>query len=239
MEQIRNELAMIRWRSNNTFSAPVVLRVAAGGYLTGGGPYHSQSGESIFCHCPGLRVVMPSNARDAAGLLRTAIRCNDPVLFLEHKHLYRRGHAKAPYPGPDHVVPLGVASRVRPGHDVTIVTFGALVEKSLRAAEELEEDGVDAEVLDLRSLQPYDWDAVARSVRKTNRVVVAYEDHISHGFGAEIAARIADELFQDLDAPVVRVAARDVPVAYSPILEQQVLPQQSHLADAIRRVCSY
>jgi len=239
MQQIRNELGMVRWRSNNVFTAPVVLRVPTGGYLTGGGPYHSQSAEAIFCHCPGLRIVLPSNARDAAGLLRTALRCGDPVLFLEHKHLYRRAHARAPDPGPDYVIPLGVAALVRKGTDATVITYGALVDPCLRAAEALEEEGLDVEVIDLRSLQPYDWDAVSTSIRKTNRAVVIHEDTRSFGFGAELAARIAEELFSDLDAPVMRLGALDAPVAYSPPLEHAVLPQLKDVVEAIRGVLEY
>lgn len=239
MQQIRNELSVLRWRSNNSFSAPMVLRIPVGGYLTGGGPYHSQSGESIFCHCPGLRVIMPSNARDAAGLLRTAIRCGDPVLFLEHKHLYRQSYARSPDPGPDYVIPLGCARTAREGRDVTVITYGALVEKSLRAAEELSREGLETEVIDLRSLAPYDWSAISASLKKTNRGVVAYEDYRSHGFGAEIAARIAEELFGELDAPVVRVAGLDAPVGYSPKLEEAVLPQIKDIAAAIRRVRAF
>ena len=239
MQQLRNELSVLRWRSNNTFSAPLVLRVPTGGYLTGGGIYHSQSGESIFCHCPGLRVVLPSCARDAAGLLRTALQCGDPVLFLEHKHLYRQSYARSPDPGPDYAIPLGKAATVRFGSHLSIVTFGALVEKSLRAADELAAEGVECEVIDLRSLQPYDWDAIAASIRKTNRVVVAYEDTRSHGFGAEIAARVAEELFTELDAPVTRVAALDAPVGYSPVLEEATLPQVRDIVEAARAVARF
>jgi 2-oxoisovalerate dehydrogenase E1 component len=239
MHQLRNELSVLRWRSNNGFAAPVVLRVPIGGYLTGGGPYHSQSAVSIFAQCPGLRIVMPSNARDAAGLLRTAVRCGDPILFFEHKHLYRQPYAKSPDPGPDCAIPLGRARTVRPGKDVTVVTYGALVEKSLRAADEASSAGVEAEVIDLRSLQPYDWEAIQESVRRTNRVVIAYEDSRSHGFGAEIAARIADELFADLDAPVIRVASVDCPVAYSPALERATLPQVADISAALRRAAAY
>jgi len=239
MQQIRNELSMVRWRSNNSVAVSVVIRATTGGYLTGAGPYHSQNAEAIFCHCPGLRVLMPSNARDAAGLLRTAIRCGDPVLFLEHKHLYRRIYAKAPDPGPQYMIPLGRANTVRMGKDVTVITYGALVEQSLRAAETVEPEGIDVEVIDLRSLQPYDWEAISSSVEKTSRVVVAYEDNRSHGFGAEIAARIAEDLFSHLDAPVVRVAALDVPVGYSPVLEHVALPQIEDVVAAIRKVSSF
>ena len=240
MHQIRNELAVLRWRSYNNFSAPVVLRVPIGGYLRGGGMYHSQSGESIFCSCPGLQVVLPSNARDAAGLLRTALKGSDPILFLEHKHLYRQPYAKTPYPGADYVIPLGKARTARAGSDVTIITYGALVEKSLRAAARVEEaEGFDPEVIDLRSLQPYDWDAIAESVSRTSRVIVAAEEPKSHGFAAEIAARIADELFEHLDAPVRRIGAREIPVPYSPVLEEATLPQEDDLVDAILALCRF
>jgi 2-oxoisovalerate dehydrogenase E1 component len=240
MMQLRDEMSMLRYRSNNTFACPMVVRTAIGGYLRGGAPYHSQSGESIFAHCPGIRVVFPSNAQDAAGLLRTAIRCDDPVLYLEHKHLYRQPYNRSPYPGPDFMIPFGRASVVRPGDGVTIVTYGALVERSMRAAKRLaDEDGIEAEVIDLRTLQPYDWEAIAASVRKTNRVVVAYEDNRSWGWGAEIAARIADELFSDLDAPVKRIGALDTFVAYNPDLEDVILPQVDDLIDAAREAARF
>src|SRR5579883_3383294 len=240
MLQLRDELPVIRWRSNNAFSAPLVIRVAIGGYLTGGALYHSQCGESIFTHIPGLRVVFPSNALDAAGLLRTAIRCDDPVLFLEHKRLYRETYGRAPYPGPDYMVPFGKARIVQEGSDLTLVTYGAVVPRSLQAAQRLErETGLKVELIDLRTLNPYDWDAIATSIRKTNRVIVAHEDMMSWGYGAEIAARIADELFDALDAPVKRVAAKDVFVAYAPVLEDAILPQPEDLYRAMKQLAEY
>lgn len=240
MHQMRNELSVLRWRSNDGFSCPLVIRVPIGGYLTGGSIYHSQSGESIFTHTPGVRVVMPSNALDALGLLRTAIRCDDPVLFLEHKRLYRETFGRAVYPGPEYAIPFGKASIVRPGRNLTVVTYGAVVPRALQAAQKIYRDkGIDVELIDLRSLTPYDWETIAESVRKTNRVIVAYEDMMSWGYGAEIAARIADELFHDLDAPVRRVAAMDTFVAYQPLLEDVILPQAHHLYDAIAKLAAF
>ncbi len=240
MMQLRNELPLIRWRSNNGFACPAVVRVAIGGYLTGGAIYHSQCGESIFTHTPGMHVVFPSNALDAAGLLRTAIRCDDPVLFLEHKRLYRETYGRAPNPGAEYMIPFGKAKIVQAGTDLTVVTYGAVVPRALQAAQKIErEQGVKVELIDLRSLNPFDWDTIATSVSKTNRVLVAYEDTLSWGYGAEIAARIADQLFDHLDAPVRRVAAKDVFVAYQPILEDATLPQAEDLLRAMKELAEY
>jgi 2-oxoisovalerate dehydrogenase E1 component len=238
MMQLRDEMSMMRYRSGNTWSCPMVIRVPIGGYIRGG-PYHSQSGESIFAHCPGIRIAFPSNAIDAAGLLRTAIRCDDPVLFLEHKHLYRQTYNKGEYPGKEFMVPFGKASLRREGDDLIVVTWGALVQRTLVAAQQAEKDGISVAVLDLRTIMPYDWNAIAEHVRRTSRVVIAHEDQITCGFGAEIAARIAGELFEHLDAPVRRVGALDAPVAYCPALEEAILPQTADIVNAIRATATY
>ena len=239
MHQIRNELALLRWRSGGDWSAPVVMRVPVGAYLKGGAVYHSQSGVSTFTQIPGLRVIYPSNALDANGLLRTAIRCDDPVLFLEHKHLYRQAYNKSQYPGDDFMIPFGKAKTVREGKDLSIITYGALVQRSVVAAKQAEQQGISVEIIDLRSLAPYDWDAITATVKKTSKVIVAHEDSLSFGYGAEIVARISGELFEYLDAPVGRVAAMDTFVGYAPQLEEAILPQASDVLEAITNLNRY
>jgi 2-oxoisovalerate dehydrogenase E1 component len=239
MMQIRNEVALTRWRSDGDAKCPMVIRVPVGGYLKGGAVYHSQSGTTLFSHTPGLMIAYPSTALDANGLLRTAIRADDPVLFLEHKHLYRQIYNKSAYPGSDFLIPFGKAKKVREGSDVSIITFGALVERSNQAAKRLEQQGISVEIIDLRTLVPYDWEAVAESVKKTSRVIVAHEDPISYGYGAEIAARISNELFEYLDAPVGRVGATDTFVGYAPQLEDFILPQSEDVEKAVQELMKY
>ncbi|HMC38071.1 MAG TPA: transketolase C-terminal domain-containing protein, partial [Acidimicrobiales bacterium] len=237
MQQIKTEAATIRWRSNGAYSCPLVLRVPIGGYLSGGAIWHSQSGECIFAHVPGLTVVMPSRAADAVGLLRTALSGEDPVLFLEHKHLLRQPYTRSPFPGPGFRVPFGKGRVVAGGSDLTIVTWGATVEKSRQAAASIE--GASIEVIDLRSIEPWDHDLVVESVGRTSRAVVVHEDVLTGGWGAEVAAWIGEHCFGDLDAPVARVGATDTHVAYEPGLERAILPQVEDIADAARRVLEF
>jgi 2-oxoisovalerate dehydrogenase E1 component len=239
MHQIRNEVATMRWRSDGESKCPMVMRVPVGGYLKGGAVYHSQSGTTLFAHTPGLMIVYPSNALDANGLLRTAIRSDDPVMFLEHKHLYRQVYNKSQYPSSEFLIPFGKGKKVREGNDVTIVTYGALVQRSFEACKRLEKQGITVDLIDLRTLVPYDWEMIAESVKKTSRVIVAHEDPISYGYGAEIAARISDELFEYLDAPVKRVGATDTFVAYAPQVEDFILPQTEDVEKAVQELMKY
>ncbi len=224
MMQIRNELATIRYRSNNEFSAPVVIRVPVGGYIHGG-LCHSQNIEATFAHFPGLKIALPSTALDAYGLLKNAINGDDPVLFLEHKALYRQSFARSFLPqASDFDIPFGKGAVRLNGEDITIVTYGILVQRALEAAEQVS-DTLSVEVIDLRTIVPYDRELVFQSVRKTGKVLVLHEDMRFMGFGAEIASDIAEHCFLDLDAPVKRLAAKDSPVPYNSLLEEEVLPQ--------------
>jgi 2-oxoisovalerate dehydrogenase E1 component len=238
MNQLKSEAATTRWRSNGAFSCPMVVRVAIGGYLTGGAIWHSQCGESIFAHIPGLLIAFPSRARDAAGLLRTAFRCEDPVLFLEHKRLYRQGYNRDPMPPEDWSVPFGRGAYATRGDRVTVVTWGATVHRAEVAAQALGGDA-GVEIIDLRTISPWDHDIVAESVAKTGRVLVLHEDTLTAGFGAEVAAFVADACFEHLDAPVWRLAATDTHVAYEPTLENAILPQVADITRDLQALLAY
>jgi 2-oxoisovalerate dehydrogenase E1 component len=239
MMQIRNELATMRYRSNNAFSAPAVLRVPIGGYIHGA-LCHSQNIESFFTHIPGLKVCLPSTAIDAYGLLKAAIRGNDPVIFLEHKGLYRQNHAKTPLPTTtDYVLPFGKAAIRRTGADLTVVTYGAMVQRALQAADKLVDDGFECEVVDLRSLNPVDWETLETSVKKTGKCLVLHEDCRFVGYGAEIAAELSERCFEHLDGPVRRLAGEDTPVPYNWDLEEEILPQGEDVYEAMRDLARF
>ena len=238
MQQLRNQVAPFRYRSDDQWSCPMVIRVPCGGYIHGG-LCHSQNIESIFGHTPGLKVALPSNAADTKGLLATAIRSEDPVLFLEHKALYRAASARTPTPPEHYTLPFGEARIAREGSDLTIVTYGLMVQKSLDVAKELEQEGVDVEVVDLRTIVPLDSETILESVQKTNRVLVVYEDHEFIGFGAEICAQIGDDAFTYLDAPIRRVAGEFTPIPFAHSLERSVLPSDEEILEAARDLAAF
>jgi 2-oxoisovalerate dehydrogenase E1 component len=238
MMQIRNELSTIRWRSNDNWSCPVVMRVPVGGYIHGG-LCHSQNIESFFAHIPGLKIAYPSRADDAKGLLRAAIQSDDPVLFLEHKGMYRQSFAIAEEPDENHVIPFGKAVIRKEGIDASIITYGYLVQKSLEVAREMEKEGYDIEVIDIRTINPLDKETILSSVKKTNKVLIAHEDSLYNGFGAEIAAQVAEFAFEYLDAPIKRLGAKDVPIGFSPVLEEATLPQNSDVINALKNLLEY
>jgi 2-oxoisovalerate dehydrogenase E1 component len=238
MMQIRNELSTIRWRSNNTWSCPVVLRIPIGGYIHGG-LCHSQNIEAFFSHIPGLKIVYPSQADDAKGLLKTAVRSADPVLFLEHKGLYRQSYATAPEPGEDDLIPFGKGIVRREGTDATVITYGALVQKSMEAARLLSPENYQIEIIDIRTIVPLDMELILKSVKKTGKILIAHEDSLFQGFGAEIAARVAEFAFEHLDAPIQRLGGKDVPIGFSPVLEESTLPQVQDVIDKLRDLLSY
>ncbi len=238
MMQIRNELTTMRWRSVNHWQAPVVIRVPVGGYIHGG-LCHSQNIEAFFAHIPGIKIAYPSNAADAKGLLKTAARCYDPVLFLEHKALYRQSYAATPEPDEDYLLPFGKGVLKREGSDVTVISWGYLVQKSIEAAKLLDKDGISVEVIDIRTIVPLDMDIIKSSVKKTGKAIVIHEDTLFAGFGGEIIAQISEQVFEYLDGPVRRLASADTPVPYSSVLEEEMLPQLDDIVTAIRDLAKY
>lgn len=236
--QIRDELVMYRYRSNNLFETPVVMRVAIGGYIHGG-LYHSQNIEAFFAHMPGLLIAYPSNAADAKGLLKTSLRLNDPVLFLEHKGLYRQSYATSAEPDADYLVPFGKAKVVKEGKDLTVVAWGAMVHETNFAAKKLEEEGYSIEIVDIRTIVPLDMETISNSIQKTGKVIIIHEDTLFGGFGGEISARIAEDCFEMLDAPVKRIGALDTPIPYHPILEKAVLPSREKIYESLKNLLQY
>lgn len=236
--QMRNELATYRYRSNNAWSAPVVTRTAIGGFIHGG-LYHSQNIEGFFAHIPGLLIAYPSNAADAKGLLKTALRLDDPVLFLEHKGLYRQSYASSPEPDENYLLPFGKANIVREGDDLTVVTYGAMVHESNFAAKKLEEDGFSVEIVDIRTINPLDEETIIKSIKKTGKVALIHEDTLTSGVGAEIAARISDKAFEYLDGPVKRITGLDTFIPFASTLEKYVLPNRNKIYESLKDLLAY